>query len=131
MTGKRSIGVTLFGVSAIVLGLLTLLSEVMELIDVQDADYIGNSFYVVFLTQILYAFTLILSGIFILKLRNWARILFLLFMGLRLFQGMAGLYSNRHSFLAVMLPLFLVFNLLLFIISLYFFTRPKVKTQFK
>ena len=130
---KRSKGVIFFGVLSSLIGAMLLASYFGGGFSLFDLD----SFNLLRLTATI---GFILSGLFILNLKNWARILFLVLMGVNMFGGLYGTYFgfpltvvpvSGNGFLNVYFPTFLIGSFLPFMISIYFFTRPKVKEQFR
>jgi hypothetical protein len=133
MDKVMSKGVRFFGIVSLLFGAILL------------AGYFGGG-YSLFdfgmfnLIRLIATIGFILSGLFILKLKNWARITFLILMGFNMLAGLYGVYfgcpltvipGKGDVFLRVYLPTFGVLSFLPFIISFYYFTRPKVKEQFK
>ena len=132
MDKRRSKGVTFLGVASLFLGTLLL------------AGYFGGGYSsfdldVFSLIQLIATFGFIVAGFFILQLKNWARVVFLVLMGLNAVAGLHGVYfgspltvvpGKGDIFLKVYLPIFFVASFLPFVIAFYFFTRSKVKGQF-
>lgn len=144
MKKKRSVGVTVFGVVGIAIGLWIIIGFAM-LSSFATGIYTTSS-CVDLLVQFFYAILALgftVCGASILTLRHWARILFLSFMGVYSLLGLVPLYfvtvinaaygggiihiGPLMFFLGVYLVVFGLPTVLSFI----FFTRPKVKEQFK
>ncbi len=146
MEKKRSLGIIICGLLAIIIGLLELYgclefynwsSLDKELLQLDSLKLV---------TFIIIAISFLVSGIFILKLRNWARILFMILMVYWVIFGLLKLFIP-HIIDKILLPstvevvykYFELSDLLIYFIwyglpaigSIYFLTRPKVKEQFK
>lgn len=119
MKKKRSVGVTIFGIFAIMFSFayLTEIQRLSKVIDLKIVVIMGISFLV--------------FGIFILKLKNWARILFLFVIGGQslIYVSWGFAHGANKGFLEYFVML--IVAVFLFLVSLYYFTRPKVKEQFK
>lgn len=120
MERKRSIGITLFGTFALILGLvmLTVSSRMMM--------YHLTLYTTVY---VIASLSFIGSGIFMFKRKNWARRLFLVLLTINVFTGTQGYYFGL--LLVKSLFVYLIFSFSPFVLSLYYLTRPRVKEQFK
>ena len=131
MEKKRSVGVFVCGIIAIVISLY-LLYAYITLSDMPPPDRIS------LIMPGIIAISFFISGIFILRLKNWARILFMIQMVYYVFVGLRGVtyilsiekifkgHISQMSWLAWLLLFFLPS-----VSSIYYLTRPKVKEQFK
>ena len=134
MEKKRSRGVVFFGViSEFYGGLLLLVGYSGDVYRQFNPDKLS-------LIRTVVAVGFIVSGLFLLRLKNWARICFLTLMGLNMIAGLYRIYfggiltvisSPGEDSLSAYFSNFAVFSIVPFIITLYFFTRPKVKEQFQ
>ena len=128
MAGKRSIGVTAFGLVAILLGALVAAGPIRELLTYELNLYVALG--------ISAGMLLMVSGVFILRRRSWARWLFLGLMGGNTVLGLQGVYYGVPLAVVpgvewIYWPAFLLLSLLPFVVAVYYFTRPYVKDQFK
>ena len=114
MKKKRSAGVTIFSVIIIVV-------SVMFFVLLLLYPY-GNKFENLFFTA--FSTSQLICGISILKLKNWARILFICLMIILGFWMMPMLIKDFRTFPANLWFIFAA-------VSIFFFTRSKVKEQFK
>jgi len=131
MEKKRSNGVSLFASFALIWGLIlipTIVREIMFSIGV----------YAIFL--LVGSLSLICAGVFMFRLKNWARLLFLIIMTINAFMGLQGVYFGSPLTIATQpgvetksfyLNTFLIISLFPLALSLFYFTRKKVKDQFK
>jgi len=128
---KRPVGVVVFGIIAIIIGSIIFYS----IIPLTKFTY---PFYLHSLPYFIVAILFILSGVGILKLKNWARILFFLLMIIWSFFGLQAsrymqvyylIYRKSHSLGPIIG--WVVYFLLPSLAAFYYFTRPKVKEQFK
>jgi len=117
MEKKRSVGVMVFGILALLFS-FAYLTEISILSKVLDTKIV-----------VLMGFGFLISGIFLLKLKNWARILFLFTAGAQSLVYIWWNFTVKRDFLEHLVLLFVA--ILLFLIFYYFFTRPKIKEQFK
>jgi hypothetical protein len=133
MVKKRSAGVTIVGVYAIIISFF-LLYIYISVILLPSVNFIAP------LMNIIIAISIGMSGIFILRLKNWARILFIFQMIYWVIIGMRGVHAlfildfsgigKGNNYPNAWIG-FGIFSLLPAIIIIYFFTRPRVIEQFK
>jgi len=153
---KRSVGVTIIGMFIILAGALILFYSVFMyfIINIPSAPrftlflifglftYLSKEGYIFWailsnLVGMIYS----LSGINILRLKNWGRVLVIYCSTIVLAALLIFTYFKILPFMDIpaarlvlvpnfILPVFLP-NVLFFLIFIYFFTRPKVKEQFK
>lgn len=140
MEKKRSLGVTIFGFLVVLPSLLFWISQFRELIE-RDMGIGGDK---EFWLEYIYAgiFGIFISAFFILlcigilRLKNWARLIYLCYVwiiqltfAIFLFGFSYNDILNTRSPLGVKISsaIFLVYTIL----PIIFFTRPKVKEQFK
>lgn len=126
---KPSIGVRVFGVSAILIGLLVAAAPISEFMIVYNLNI-----YVVLVLGA--AILFVIAGVGVLKLKNWARVLLLCLLGLNMVMGLSGMYLGVPLAVVpgaewVYLPTFLVSSLLPFAVALGYFARPKIRRQFQ
>ena len=132
MEKKRPIGVTVFGIIGMVFYAFIFLLAAF-------GSFLGNaslSDSVFAFISLLFGISLVISGIFIIMLRRWARILFIFQMCL--IGTLAGLWliiaiitKQIDNSLIFFLTFVIFFLFLLPICCIYYLTRPKVKEQFK
>jgi len=136
MEKKRSKGVTVFGILLICSPLIISLVAVILLLTFTSIPlkfflkatiktWMSNYSILIFLAKIF-------LGVGVLKLKEWARKLVIVFAGVGLFGLLINCYIKSDIIFTDNLTL--VIMLLSFIevsLFLYFFTRPKVKEQFK
>lgn len=129
MDKKRSIGVTVFSVLSIIIGLAVLTFNIRVL----ASRPIGS----MVILACLFGLACIISGIFLIRLKAWARNLFLVSM---LIWSFLGAYSLTGRFAAPGRKLFIdfsdlvivsIFFILPAVLSFYFFSCPEVRKQFK
>lgn len=136
MEKKRPVGVTVFGIAGIIYGSLILLGILFYM------GYIGSipSYMVSYvLILIFFGIGFAVSAIYILKLINLARLVFICLMIFYLLAGVFPAYALIIVELAdvgilaglFLMAVYLLFFLLPSVASIVFFTRPKVKEQFK
>ena len=127
MEKKRPVGVTFYSVISMVFYGLGFLAFALG--GLLQAKSIWELLLVLFL--FVCSISIMISGIFIIQLKNWARILFLLQMGL---ICMIGLLSfRRELFTGSIGNDFWFFSLLTILpaSAIFYLTRYKVKEQFK
>lgn len=133
---KRSIGITVFGIAGIIYGSLILLGILCY------KGYIGSiPSYMMSIILILtfFGISFVISAIYILRLRNLARFVFICLMIFYLLAGVLPAYvliimelADVGIFAAsFLIAVYLLFFLLPSLASIVFFTRPKIKEQFK
>ncbi len=143
MEKKRSVGIIVFSILAIVAGLLLCRSAIINLVivtsihyDPSPAPYTEKVIEQIQATiQLVFGLSCIISGIFLVLLKKWAKNLFLFLMLVWLF---AGPWFTRYYFLRIeskaidFVWLFWAFLFFVFpsLIAFCYFTRPKVKRQF-
>lgn len=134
MQKKRSKGVTIFGWIFIILGSLPLLMIADALVRYKYYDTlvtVHKSFAVLILAYIVgYGILLLILGIGLLKLKELARKAFLIFSCIILVISfimfiMDIVAGNIGKIIGD------IFRLAIFVSAFYFFTRPKVKEQFR
>lgn len=138
MTEKKPIGLVMIGILAIIFGGLCLLVTLPLVLSFLSRSLkLGLTF--TSLVYIAYPLSLIIAGIFLLKERRWARMLFLVLLALLvvfslIFVNMMYALYRSGTNDSVGFP----FNLapLLFfglpaIIGIYYLTRPAIKERFK
>jgi len=117
MEKKRSVGVTIFGIFALLFSFAYIIEiYVSRLLQARLCLIMGISF--------------LISGIFLFSLRNWACILFLFATGAQSVIYIIFNFNNQSMTIFERIPGFLIATSP-FLISLFFFTRPKVREQFK
>ena len=130
MEGKKPlIGVKIFGVGLILIGLLVSVAPLSEFM----IAYSLNMYIVLVLSA---AILFIIAGSGMLTLKNWARVLFLCLLGLNMLFGVRGIYIGAPLAVApgaegVYVPTFLLLSLLPFATAMLYFIRPKVRRQFQ
>jgi hypothetical protein len=130
MEKKRSVGVTVFGILFIVQSIIILILAVIEYL--VTASYGATAFPV---ARLIYIILLLLVGLGLLGLKSWAEklILFIIVplfvIALPYFQfiKLKGLDTPKINLARFIEAIRILYGMLL----LYFFTRPKVKEQFK
>jgi len=125
MEKKRSIGVTIFGYLTLICAVWWI-SNIIRIIVTQGEveSYESMPFYLIG------AIINIALSVGILKLKNWARLIFLWLFGIgSIGMFLGGLWMGGDNLLLVILSssIFLLPGALF----IYFFTRPKVREQFK
>lgn len=124
MGTKRSKGIAIFAYTQIFLGICLFLGSMFK-----DGDLIR------YLISLSVSAILVLSGIYLLHLKRWARLVSML-----VIPGIIGLYiSAVFSILFYFYPQIIVWiklprvvNILIsYVLYIIYFTRPKVKEQFK
>ncbi len=136
MAKKRSVGVTVFGIVAIIISVLHVLPCILILTTTYQIR-LGDIILVISIALIGFAFGF--SGIFLLRLKNWARILFMfqmvylavILIAFRPFCFLMWLMKSGIEDCLKSLFAWLVCLVLPCSIFIYFFTRPKVKEQFR
>ena len=128
MEKKRSVGVTIFSVIMIIAGIVLIFAT-------YSVPLIIESFMP---TAMLSLCIIIIVGIYILKRKNWARILVLWVTSLWVIVGLLTTYSSifktampGSKLVVNIVADFLIWHFLPFVTTFYFFTRPKVREQFK
>lgn len=130
MEGKRpSIGVRVFVVGSILTGLLVSVAPLSEFL----IAYELNIYIVLVLST---ALLFVIAGVGMLKLKNWGRMLFLSLLGSNMLFGVQGVYFGVPLTVVpgvegVYLPAFLALSLLPFAAAVLYFTRSKVRHQFR
>jgi hypothetical protein len=132
MEKKMSAGIAAVGIYAIIISFFLLYVYISLML-------LPSGKFLVLLIPIIIAISIGLSGIFILRLKNWARILLMFQMVYWIFIGIRGVHVlfilsssgiGKGSNYPNAWTGFGIFFLLPAIIVIYFFTRPKVKEQF-
>jgi len=143
MEKKRSAGVIVFGIIGIIIGLVILywfvhMLRISILYTFHRPNILSRLLTLFFFSTTGISF--VVCGISILKLKNWARILIMPLMVIYSILGSYITYAwiilqypDDPILFKFVLPVgsYLVFFLAPLIISIYFFTRSKVKEQFK
>ncbi len=138
--GKRSKGITVFAWVEIVLGAIgSLLCILTGYLTWFCASSSGGGYAAVFMLVIsVLSFPLIfilITGIFLLKLKSWARMAnIIILMALAFFVLAAGFYLGPMSGIKFLVTYYPIISFGLFLIitfSAWFLTRFKVKEQFK
>ena len=86
---------------------------------------------------LIYGLVIIISAIFIAKLKNWARILFIVLMpGSMIFWLKTVLYGFYYSIIgnftgSIVIFILLIWKVIIPALCIYYLTRPAVKEQFK
>ena len=126
--------IKIFGIISILIGLLPTTILIQNII----SGWLGLELYTLYLLVTSAGF--IISGIFILKLKNWARILFLILLGFHIPLGLSGLICFGPLTIipkpGVNIPLIyaivtLIIVVIPFSISLFFLTRKEIREKFK
>ena len=126
--------VKIFGTISILIGLLPATMLIQNII----FGWVRLEFYALYLLTASIGF--IVSGIFILKLKNWARILFLILLGLHIPLGLSGLICFGPLTIipkpGINIPLIyaivtLIIVIIPFSISLFFLNKKEIKEEFK
>lgn len=141
MDKKRSIGVTIFGIIVTLFGGLPIVGLlILFLVSIGKDDIVkiltlkNDSISQTLFLFLAYLFFLI-SGIGILKLKNWARVILITLISINFIASLIGLCFSIIKALKGNINLFYIISafisLLIFVFVVYFFTRPKVKGQFK
>ena len=132
MEKKRSVGVAVFGYLGIILGIFSLITGIFS--GAKSPHYSGG---------IPSGLVMIFLSINLLRLRNWSRILLLILNCLEFIILTIGslfvLFFISWEYLKTLEPQFPIFALIFFtcfliiynLSFLIYFTRPKVKEQFK
>jgi len=141
MEKKRSLGLIVFATLEILIGLLGVwVSHFVVIIDAAYGTGASNILEMIFWGNIrsILAFLIlstvpvlaIISGIGVLKLRNWGRILGIavasVFLFIALFCNL--IYLRAELYTLFFIPLFIS---ILLVCCIYFLTRPIIKEQFK
>lgn len=140
MEKKRTVGVIVFGIIGISIGLAAILIHVI--INQNSSSWSLSPFSLPYLIA---AINFIVSGISMLKLRNWGRILFLWLMIIYALFGLFGAlflyifyppfydrsYESKMTIRSISVGFYFAVFLLPSITSIYYFTRHKVKEQFR
>lgn len=144
MDMKRSVGITVFSILAIVAGLLLCGNAIRHLTEKRIEDKVCTSSecyaddvreQIQLTIRLVFGLSCIISGIFLAMLKNWAKNLLLF---LTLIWSFVGPWFTRYYFLWIESKaidfVWLFWNFFVFIlpslIAFYYFTRPKVKEQF-
>ena len=129
MENKNLIGIKIVGIVGVIMG-------VIELTMFLGALFVNALFSAALV--LMYGLSIIISAIFILKLKNWARIVFIvLILGSMIFwlQGEYAICASNiaHGFSVSILEIFvfLIVKGIIPALCIYYLTRPKVKEQFK
>lgn len=133
----RSVGITIFGSAIIIASVLLLSFFIISIISV------NKGFYLTHFVEVLYVVVFIAlgtSGIFIIRKKNWARILFLCLMWtwfvlITYINYIILRYHpvpvSKETTLTSILFQYFLYGVVPFLISVYYLTRLGVKEQFK
>jgi len=139
MEKKSSVGVIIFGVILILWGVLSSIGTLIDYFVV--ASYAGRSYegpapsVLKYMQQFLYCIFLIILGFGLIKLKEWARK-----SALFIFAPLFVIILPFHNFFMfvyiaksklLFAQLLEIVRIILGVATLYLFTRPKVKEQFK
>lgn len=147
MEKKRSAGVTIAGIFIIIISILAIPMQFPYFIttfqqpiekeikkDVAfstDLSLRMRQMRTLAIRRIVYAFIFLISGIGIIKRKNWCRLLFMTMIVIIFLSNFLDIILHR-SILAKIMQSIRIYSLLLLItfIPLFYFTRTKVKEQF-
>ena len=132
MAKKRSIGLTIVGVYCILSGLAGFVLALFLMLK-------KPLFFVYFVYTMLYGLVVSFTGIGILRLKSWARIMALVLIAIQCIQGSVRSIRDINKMREYGAPNFAI-NMSLFMLVIivgigisiiYYLTRPSVKEQFK
>ena len=141
MVKKRSVGVTIFGTIITTFGGLPILAYIISVIlcgtmnKAIDIWAWRNNSISRTLSTYLTCIAFFIIGLGVLKLKNWSRILLIILMSMNIVAAVAGLCLAITNVFNKSLTIpeigFKFISLLICVFVIFFFTRPKVKEQFR
>lgn len=141
MKEKRSIGIGIFtffnilcGINAIVLeiGFIYFFNDMFRRMMIAPLDLISVQVFSSIFSLIFIGILLIVSNVNLLKFKNWARRLSLIAWTAFFCHVILLVFLNSNKLISAMKYLIpIILGLVYFLAQVYYFTRPKIKEQFK